>query len=434
VTRDFLFGVPPQAPDESTWLLLKEAGVNYVQLFMSWNLTDGPGFKGWVDYNFNPPLLQRRGIVLLSGHCLVWMVGSYPEISGAEPWNLPTRLKTLKYDELKRELYDHVYETVSTYKSVIRYWGINEPFWPYADPFHLTTAQWLEIVSLSVQAIKKADPTAKIYMNNLLGHVPSWDYYPLKDMKLLIEKGIGFDMIGLEVYGKDRTPSVPSDSNGNPVIQSVSKRLDRWAELGKPIILTEVDVTSEPNEKTQAEWLRDFYAMAFAKPYVKGIVWSFMFDNPWLPKAGIFDCQKSDQYGGCLSGQKPRQAYYALKNLTSSWLTEGKATTDSEGRLRFRGFAGNYSIPVNAEGFNPLEATIHLQEQVENQFQVHMSLETRSEITSATAVSTTSIPEQATSPALPQEQVYVAVVGVLLACLAAVLAKGRIRKDRLIPG
>jgi GH35 family endo-1,4-beta-xylanase len=298
-TRGFLFGLPPQAPDESTWSLLRETGVNYAQMFMSWKLTDDPGFRGWVDYTFTPSFLKRHGIVLLSGHCLVWMVASYPENPAADPMNLPARVMTPKYDELKRELYDHVYETVSHYKSLIRYWGINEPFWPYADPFHLTTTQWLEIVGLSVQAIKKADPTAKIYMNNLLGDVPSWNYYPLKGMKLLIEKGIEFDMIGLEVYGKDRTPGVPSDSNGNPVVQSVSKRLDTWAELGKPIILTEVDVTSEPNEKTRAEWLRDFYAMAFAKPYMKGIAWSFMFDNPWLPKAGIFDCQRQDRYGNC---------------------------------------------------------------------------------------------------------------------------------------
>jgi hypothetical protein len=279
-----------------------------------------------------------------------------------------------------------------------------------------------------------ADPTAKIYMNNLLGDVPSWNYYPLKGMKLLIEKGIEFDMIGLEVYGKDRTPGVPSDSNGNPVVQSVSKRLDTWAELGKPIILTEVDVTTEPNKKTQAEWLRDFYAMAFAKPYMKGIVWSFMFDNPWLPKAGIFDCHTQDQYGNCQSGPRPRQAYYALKNLTSSWLTEGGETTDSEGRLRFRGFAGNYSITVNAKGFKPLEVIIHVPEQMESQFQVHMSLETRSESTLATTVSETSTPEQVTSPAFSPEQVYVAVIGVSLACVAAFLVIRRIRKDALIAG
>lgn len=424
-TRDFLFGLPPQAPDESTWSLLREAGVNYVQMFMSWKLTDDPGYRGWVDYTFTQSFLERHGIVLLSGHCLVWMVASYPENPAADPMNLPARVMTLKYDELKKELYDHVYETVSHYKSLIRYWGINEPFWPYADPFHLTTSQWLEIITLSVQAIKRADPTAKIYMNNVLGDVPSWNFYPVKYMRLLIDQGIEFDMIGLQVYGKGRTPSVASDSNGNPRVQSVSKRLDQFAELGKPILLTEVDVTSEPNEKTQAEWLKDFYTMAFAKPYVKAVVWSFMFDNPWLPKAGIFDCETQDRYGNCQSGQRPKQAFYALKNLTRSWLTEGNGTTDSQGKIRFRGFGGNYSITVDMEGYKTMEATIHVKEQTENSFEMRITEETQeTTTTSATTTTTTSEQTLSGSPyaiAPPQMQMYAVAVGATVICLVLVV-------------
>jgi hypothetical protein len=423
VTTDFLFGVGAVAYPENVWLLLKEAGINYAEIVVTWNFTEGAFTVLWNTVTF-----LRDQEFTMSGHCLVWMVGDYPGIPSADPWNLPTRIKTLTYDELKKQLYDHVIETVNTYKPFITYWGINEPFWPYADPFHLNSKQWMEIVNISVQAIHEADPEGKIYMNNILGDVLPWNYYPLKQMKLLADKGIEFDVIGLELYGAGRTP-IASDSNGNPVIASVSKRLDQFAELGKPIILTEVDVTSEPNEKVQAEWLRDAYTMAFAKPYVMGVAWAFLFDDPWLPKAGLFDCLEWGPYNTCLRF-RPKQAYYALKDLTSSWQTEGGGTTDTEGRLRFRGFAGNYSITVNAKGLKPLEAIVHVPEQTESKFQVHMSVETRSEITSATAVSTTSMPEQATSPALSQDQVYVAVVVVSVACIAALLVKRRVRKIR----
>lgn len=431
-TSDFLFGLPPQAPDEGTWSLLKEAGVNYVEMFMSWKLTDDPSFRGWVDYAFTPTFLKRNGIVLLSGHCLVWMVASYPDNPSADPMNLPARVTTLKYEELKKELYDHVYDTVSHYKSLIKYWGINEPFWPYADPFHLTTTQWLEIVSLSVQAIKAADPTAKIYMNNLIGDFPTWNYYPISNMKLLMNKGIDFDAIGLEVYGEDRTPGVPLDGRDYPVIPWVSKRLDQFAELGKPIILTEIDVASEPNEKTQAEWLRDFYTMAFGKPYVKAVVWSFMFDNPFLPKAGIFGCQTQDRYGNCQSGPRPKQAYYSLKNLTRSWLTEGNETTDSQGQIRFRGFGGNYSITVNIEGYKTMEATIHIKEQTENNLEMLLTEEKQETATTFTAT-TTAASEQTLSGspyaiALPQMQMYAVALGATVICLVLVaLARARKR-------
>lgn len=425
VTRDFLFGVaganlPPT--------LLAGAGINYVEVYVSWNVTDRPDYRDWVEYTYKP-LISELGLVL-SGHCLVWMVGSYPDIPGADPWNLPTRVKTLGYDELKRELYDHVYETVSDFKSLISYWGINEPFWPYADPFHLTTAQWLEIVRLSVQAIKKADPTAKIYMNNIIGDFPPLNYYPVEHMKLLLDSGIDFDAIGLEVYGEDRSPGVPLDGKDYPVIPWVSNRLDQFGKLGKPIILTEVDITTEPSQKAQAEWLREFYTMTFTKSYVKGIAWSFTFDDPFLPKGGLVEYA---QNGGHLE-LKGRQAYYALKNLTSSWLTEGSGTTDAEGNARFRGFAGNYSITVNARGFKPVEAIVHVPEQTESQFQIRMSLETPSETTLATAVSKTSMHEQVTSPALSPQQAYAAVIVVSIACVTAFLLKRRIRKDTGIAG
>lgn len=421
-TKDFLFGVGAGPNYRNTWLLLREAGINYVEMYLSWNVTDSPGAKGWILDNLST--LDSMGFVT-SGHCLVWMVGSYPDIPGADPWNLPGRVKNLKYDALKNELYNHVYETVLSYKSFVTYWDVNEPFWPYADPFYLNDQKWIEIVNLSVEAIRKADPQAKIYLNNILGDLPAWNYYPIKHMKLLTDMGIKFDVIGVELYGQPRASLVPVDSKGYPALPSVSMRLDQYGRLGKPIILTEVDVSNTPGERAQAEWLKSLYTMAFGKPYVKGIAWSFMFDDPFLPGAGIFDCKNWDQYHVCYD-VKPRQAYYALKNLTSSWLTEGNGTTDAEGRLRFRGYAGDYSITAAAEGFDSQDTTIHAQEQVESQFEIRLHTKT----VPATIVASTSTLATPTvnASALSQQQASVAVVAILATCLVFAVAVTRARK------
>lgn len=433
-TRDFLFGVAASANYQTTWWLLKEAGINYVEMYLSWNVTEAPGATSWILDNLST--LHSLGFVV-SGHCLVWMVGSYPDIPGADPWNLPTRVKSLMYNELKNELYSHVYGTVMLYGSFVSYWDINEPFWPYADPFYLTDQKWIEIVNLSVQAITKADPQAKIYVNNILGDLPEWNYYPIKYMGMLIDKGIEYDAIGVELYGDPVASLIPTDFKGYPMLSSVSPRLDQYGKLGKPIILTEVDVSDIPGEKAQAEWLKTLYTMAFSKPYVKGIAWSFLYDDPFIPGGGILDCEKYDNYHVCYD-VKPKQAYYAVKNLTASWWTEGNGITDAEGRLRFRGFAGDYSITTTAKGFQPLNTTIHVQEQVENPFEIrlHMNIvsaTTTTEGSQSIALTSTLAPSPVTPSyafALSQQQIYVAVVTVLATCLVAIVAITRMKKKR----
>lgn len=408
--RDFLFGIASGGVPLSS---LQEAGINYVEVYASWKATQYPG-AGALGTAYLAAM-RNLGFVL-SGHCLVWMVGSYPSIPGADPWNLPYEVKTLKYEQLKEELYDHVYMTVNEYKSFIKYWDINEPFWRYGDPFNLNSAQWIEIIRLSVDAIKKADPEAKIYMNNLIGDFPTLGYYPISNMKLLMDMDIDFDAIGLELYGDNRSPGVPLSGN-YPELSWVSDRLDQFGKLGKPIILTEVGVTTVPNQKAQAEWLKRAYTIAFGKPYIKGVAWTFALDDPFLPNGGLFE----------QSGQ-PRQSFYALKNLTDSWLTEGSGTTDGEGALRFRGFAGNYSIRVTTDGIEPFETAIYLQEQVENQFEISMPKKT----TPTTATVTSSILQSSVTSSnassLPQQEVYAVGIAVLASCLMIVLGVKRLRR------
>jgi hypothetical protein len=310
--------------------LLKDGGFNYLELFLSWKLTMDPNY---VKICLRLYEYYKEGFTL-TGHCLVWMVGDYPEMPEADPNNLPEHVKKLSYSELKVALKDHVLKTVSEQRGWVTYWTINEPFWKYADPFHLTSEQWVEICDISVRAIKEAHPEGKILINNIICDIPEMNYHPLKHLKLLEDRGVEFDVIGLEIYGKPNVdPRVPTDSNGYPSISWVSKRLDQFGSLGKPIIITEVGVSSTPGEEVQAKWFRKLCEMAFSKPYVKGIAWSLPFDDPWFPNAGFFK-----------SPHSPRKLYYEIKELTSSWLSKGNGETDNEGKMSFEGYPGNYSL------------------------------------------------------------------------------------------
>jgi len=55
-----------------------------------------------------------------------------------------------------------------------------------------------------------------------------------------------------------------------------------------------------------------------------------------------------------------------LKDLIHAWTTHGVGNTDSDGILRFRGFAGNYTLQV--EGYEP--AQVHVSEHDSNEITV----------------------------------------------------------------
>jgi hypothetical protein len=426
-SRDFLFGVGNIGYNPDAIKLLKEAGINHLEPYLSWNMTMNTGYISAL----NIPGYSKLGCVL-TGANIVWMVGSYPGIPGADPWNLPSRVKRLRYDELKKELYEHVYQTVSAFKGFITYWTINELFWRYADPFNLTPEQWVEICRISVDAIKKADPQAKILINSLLGDVQWFSYHPIENLRLLKDKGIEFDVIGLEIYGGGRTPEIPLDNNNYPIVSWVSERLDRFSQFGKPIILTEVGVPRTPGFKKQIDWLRNLYTMAFAKPYVRGVVWIFATDDPFLPNTGLF---LGNWWETPLI---PHDTYYGLKNLTTSWLTEGSGTTDNAGKLSFRGFAGNYSITITAEGFKPLETTVHAQEQMKIKYDIHMQkvAELQTATTRNQSANATSKPEPTSLiPSLPMAglspiHVNIVIAGVLITCFATLLVTAMKKRGR----
>ena len=384
-TRDFLFGLPAQSLD-FLWPYIRETKVNYLEVYATWNLTEDPGYVGFLNYEFTPSGLNNTGFTL-SDHCFIWFV--------ADPtaYNLPTSVKSLSYDQLKANMYNHVYLTVQRFKSIFSWWDINEPFWPYDDPFHLTSDQWMEILNISVRAIKTADPKAKIYLNFVPGDYPKWNYYPIQSLKRVVASGLDFDAIGLEWYGTPAaSPGVPLDANGYPELTWVSQKMDEYAEFGKPLILTEVDVSANAGERAQADWLSRMYQMAFAKPYVEGISWSTAFDATWLPGAGIFDC-KQWRASECLSATH-RLAYYALKNFTTSMFTNGNGTTDTQGRLQFNGFGGNYTIQITAPGFETFQNVVRIKERSMNQIEVKMrkpSVTTNSTVVRSTSVTSKQI-------------------------------------------
>jgi GH35 family endo-1,4-beta-xylanase len=102
----------------------------------------------------------------------------------------------------------------------------------------------------------------------------------------------------------------------------LSRILDKYSELGKPIYITEVSVPSSFddswrtgywhkgwNQQIQADWLFVFYTICISKPYIKGITWWDANDRySFITTGGVLD-----------EDNNPKESYKALKKLIASF-------------------------------------------------------------------------------------------------------------------
>jgi hypothetical protein len=146
--------------------------------------------------------------------------------------------------------------------------------------------------------------------------------------------------------------------------------LDRLSVYDKPIYVTEQSVSSTWNpdwsqygagwwhrpwdEATQAEFVVQFYTIAFSKERVEAITWWDINDREsFIVTGGLLD-----------EDNKPKQAYYALKDLIASWTTSGTGQTDANGQIAIRGYGGEYTLTVTSNG-QACTGTAHIIEQRE---------------------------------------------------------------------
>ncbi len=265
-------------------------------------------------------LNQFRGLEY-KGHPLVYLV---------KP-NVPDWLKNSDMRTFQDAMRTRILRDVGHFKGRIQYWDvINEAHAPH-DRY--TQKEILELARMATEAVKQADPAAQrvINVNRPLGEVlvtqgirelyqrgmATTAYQYVKDLQ---NARIQYEVLGIQVYD----PGLD--------MMEMSRLIDRFAALGKPIHLTEVAVAAAPGkdrklkhfqergledamaewhapwtEQLQADWIVMFYTIMYAKPGVTGIMYTHFEDTFW-------------PYGGLLrKNLEPRKAYHELLKLMRSW-------------------------------------------------------------------------------------------------------------------
>lgn len=241
----------------------------------------------------------------------------------------PAWMFGLPFDELRREAAKIAYNHVSTYKDEIQFWDAMNEAHDWANCFELDHEQLVELTRATTDALREANPGATSIVNiclpfaeyvagryNCYGALPEKLRSPLSYFKAIIEAGIDFDVVGIQLYFPARD------------MVAVSKMLDTFAALGKPIHITEMGVNggfrakgnagsswsqmdmSEGtwhggwNEHTQADWMEQFYTLAASRKEIGALTW-WDFIEPSFSGNGAF----------LYENENPREMYFRLLSL-----------------------------------------------------------------------------------------------------------------------
>jgi hypothetical protein len=145
---------------------------------------------------------------------------------------------------------------------------------------------------------------------------------------------------------------------GAPGPEAVLKTLDQFAAFGKPIQVTEFEVTlqdgSDPDQRRyQADYVRDFFTAVFSHPSARGI----LLQDFWQP--GAWQHEGASAFFNKDWSLNPHGREYE-RLVLNRWRTRAAGKTGHAGSYKTRGFMGEYTVTVTAPGRRPVTVPLTL--------------------------------------------------------------------------
>jgi GH35 family endo-1,4-beta-xylanase len=261
--------------------------------------------------------------IRVRGHCLVWP--GWP--------HLPADMNQLKDNPaaLTECVKQHIRDEVSEFAGRVTEWDVvNEPA-ANNDLMKIlgddAMADWFKVAH-------QADPSARLLLNetDVPTNPPDDAHYDVlyRHVKSIQQEGGPIGGIGMQAHFSSTLTSIPD-------LQQI---YDRFATLGLPVEITELDI-NVTDEQLQADYLRDFMTFSFSHPNISGIMlWGFVEGHHWRPDAALWHADWTPKPAG--------QAWLDLVKKT--WWTDETLTTDTNGCVSLRGFLGDYTITTSAQG------------------------------------------------------------------------------------
>ena len=320
--------------------LIEEAGFRWVKQEFAWREIEGAG-KGQFDWSKADRLVEQidaRGLHIIArvGVQPAWAGGNYPEVSPPEDMQ--------DFADFLTALATRYRGRIAAYQiwnepNLAREWGENPP----------NPAEYTELLKLSYEAVKKADPAAYVISAGL-APTTRWDDVAVPDtvyLQGMYEAGAApyFDLLGVHGAGYKVSPqtapeevaSSPELNNHDPSseelrriycfrhVEDMRAVMVAHGDEAKRVVLLEFGWTTDPRagspykwhavtEEQHAQYLVDAYAYAREnwQPWIAVMSLIYMPDSQW----GLEDEQTfwSIIYPG-YPELRMRTAYMSLKAM-----------------------------------------------------------------------------------------------------------------------
>jgi GH35 family endo-1,4-beta-xylanase len=245
----------------------------------------------------------------MRGHCIFWGLKNRPQ------W-----VKSLSNNDLRKAMKDRAEHLLTLFRGKILEWDCNNEM-IHGDAFKRAVPNQAEYFKIC----KRIDPDVALYVNDykILSSRKTCDKY-INHIKQLLADGADLGGIGCQGHFGTVPPN-----------REIWRSLDKLAQFGLPIKITEFDV-----KNSQADGLKRFYKTCFAHPGVHGILmWGFWAGSHWRPDAALWAEDWSMRSHG--------REYVRL--ITEEWVSRGTVQATPEGTIRFRGFYGTYKITAGGK-------------------------------------------------------------------------------------
>lgn len=171
-------------------------------------------------------------------------------------------------------------------------------------------------------------------------YVGEKSYYYMM-LEKYISKGVPIEAIGMQFHAFGGVEK--ADMIFNPV--RAFDIFDMYSRFGLPIHLSEVSIPSygndEEGEEIQKELCRRMFSLWFSRKNIEAIIW-------WNFVDGTAYGDENKYHAGLLrNDMSEKPAFKAIKELIKNeWHTELCAETDTDGKISFCGFYGDYDVTV----------------------------------------------------------------------------------------
>jgi DNA-binding beta-propeller fold protein YncE len=350
VKHEFVFGAFAKPPGIR---YLRDAGINGITRNPWWSLVEPADGEFGLDFvNFWHGFEESSSAgIRLKTNDMFEMTDS--------PLAMPSYLYGLPFEQFLAKVDRHMSTLVRRFAPQVDQWeAILEPNLVNHNVFGLTSEQYFQAIATSANAIRRADPTARIEINfsapcGGIAWLDNQDF-----LRQIISHTIDFDVVGLQFYYNGYVQDTSPRETPRMSLAQISSCIDEYeailAPYGKSIAGSEISVPSETpysnigywgypwSEDLQAQYLTVAYTIFFSKARNISVTWwNTVEPSSFMWKGGLVD-----------ETGRPKKAYWALRNLINSWTTSRSGVTGDDGALQIRGYGGSYNLVITPESIS----------------------------------------------------------------------------------